>query len=101
MSVKLRNDDAQAVDLLLDRAAAAQGNGNGNHLAGFTTSHAGVSNERVAAVEQVLNVLNAMPATDPASDLLRRTLERVDRRTDAPLRGTTSTHLIDLGRPVA
>jgi hypothetical protein len=107
MSVRLRDEDARAVDLLLDRAAVSAqgngGNGGGNgHVASFTAaSHAGVSNGQVAAVERVLNLLHAMPAAEPASDLLRRTLDRVDAQGHAPMRGATTPNLIDLSRPVA
>ena len=71
--VTLRNADARAVDLLLDRAVAAQGEGTM-----LFASDPGVSNEQIAAVEKVLKLLDVMPAAEPASDLLRRTLERVD-----------------------
>ena len=102
MNMKLRDADARAVDLLLDRAAAAQGNGGngGMFTAMLTTSHAGVSNEQVSAVERVLHLLDAMPVLDPGQDLLARTLARIDNSTAAPLRGT-SPALIDAGRPVA
>jgi len=102
MNMKLREADARAVDLLLDRAASAQGNGGsgGMFTTMLATSHAGVSNEQVSAVEKVLHLLDAMPVQDPAGDLLARTLSRIDNNTAAPLRGT-SPALIDAGRPVA
>ena len=93
--VTLRDGDARAVDLLLDKAAAAQGDG-GMLFAG----QGDVSGEQIAAVERVLNVLNVMPAADPPSDLLRRTLARVATNSGTPLHGD-SPLLIDLGRPVA
>jgi hypothetical protein len=103
MNMKLREADARAVDLLLDRAASAQ-NGNGGNggmfTAMLTTSHAGVSNEQVSAVEKVLHLLDAMPAPDPDQNLLALTLARVDNSTAAPLRGANPA-LIDAGRPVA
>ena len=97
MNVRLRQDDAAAVDLLLDRAVAAHGNGNGNggngagHVtfaAAPATGHIGVSNDRVAAVERVLHVLDAMPQGEPSPDLLQRTLRRVEAGTASPMRPT-------------
>ena len=96
MSMTLRSSDARAVDLILDRAATAQG-GAGMLFAG----DAGVSGEQVAAVERVLDVLGAMPAPEPAPDLLRRTLARVGSDTGAQFLPETVLELIDAGRPVA
>lgn len=93
--VTLRDGDARAVDLLLDKAAAARGEG-GTLFAG----QGDVSGEQLAAVERLLNVLNVMPAHDPASDLLSRTLDRVTSDGGTPLHGD-SPLLIDHGRPVA
>lgn len=72
MGMTLRNEDARAVDLILDRAAAAHGEGTM-----LFAGEAAVSNEQIAAVEKVLQLLEAMPAAEPAADLLRRTMERI------------------------
>jgi hypothetical protein len=101
--MKLREADARAVDLLLDRAVAAKGNGAGNggmFATAMTHSHASVSNERVAAAEKVLHRLDAMPAHEPASDLVQRTLERIAASGAQPMRGHGPS-LIDVGRPHA
>ena len=103
MNKKLREADARAVDLLLDRAVAAKGNGNGNggmFMASMTASHVAVSNGHVVAVENVLRLLDAMPATEPASDLVQRTLDRIAASTASPMRGQAPS-LIDMGRPHA
>lgn len=104
MNVRLSDADARAVDLLLDRAAAARGNGAGQQevlfAAGPTAAQNGGSNDRIHAVEKLLNLLHAMPASDPAQDLMQRTMERIDATTEAPLRGPSPT-LIDVGRPMA
>ena len=85
-----------AVDLILDRAAAAQGNGNG----GSTASVAAVSNERIAAAEKLLKLLDLVAPHDPAGDLVQRTLQHVEHATNTPMRDPG--HLqIDHGRPVA
>ena len=90
MTVRLRDEDRRAVDLLLDRAAAGQGvrppaagnghgsgNGNGSHATGFSpvtaNGHAGLP-----GVQKVLSMLDMMPAEDPPQDLLARTLTRLD-----------------------
>ena len=66
------------MDLLLDRAAAAQGDG-GTLMTTTFASQAGVSNERVASAQKVLNLLDAVPADEPSPDLVARTLARVER----------------------
>ncbi len=68
---KLSVADAGAVDLILDHASAADG--------GVTKMAASVSQKRVVAVERLLHLLDALPATDPPSDLVERTLRRVAR----------------------
>ena len=81
MNVTLRDEDALAIDLLLDRSSAAShrdGNGNGGPTA-FVPAAAGVSPERVHAAEKVLGLLKLMPAEEPAGDLLARTLSRLNR----------------------
>ena len=105
MSVRLRDTDALAVDLILDRAAAAQGNGGTGTtsqatLFGSAASHARVSNDRVAAVEKVLKLLEVMPLPEPAQDLVQRTLDRLETGSGAAVRGQGQPQ-IDHGRPVA
>lgn len=81
MSVTLRDEDALAIDLLLDRSSAAShrdGNGNGGPMV-FVPAAAGASPERVHAAEKVLGLLRLMPADEPAGDLLARTMNRLDR----------------------
>jgi hypothetical protein len=59
-----------------------------------------VSNERIAAAERVLHVLEAMPKSDPSDDLLQRTLARVESGAAAAVRGHGAPPLIDMSRPV-
>ena len=106
MNVRLRQDDAAAVDLLLDRAVSARGNGNGGNGDGngamfVSTNHAGVATDRLAAVERVLHVLDAMPNGDPSPDLLQRTLQRIDAGVSSPMRGQTGPIVVDPARPMA
>jgi hypothetical protein len=104
MNVRLSPEDAAAVDLLLDRAATARVNG-GDANDGMTfasaaaAGHASVSNERIAAAERVLHVLDAMPKNEPSDNLLQRTLARVESgAAAAAMRGASP--LIDMTRPV-
>ena len=87
MTVRLRDEDRRAVDLLLDRAAsgtgvspagAGNGNGNGHHHAGAFTPASGDLQARVPAVQNVLQLLDMLPAEEPPQDLLGRTLRRLD-----------------------
>jgi hypothetical protein len=93
MSVRLRDEDRRAVDLLLDRAASGQGvrppaagnghglgNGNGNgqmHATGFSPVSGDVQ-AGLPGVQKVLQVLDMLPAEEPPADLLARTLNRLD-----------------------
>jgi hypothetical protein len=92
MTLRLRDEDRRAVDLLLDRAATGSGvhpdgagNGNGHHghhsHGHHGTSFSQVSGDvqtRLPAVQKVLQVLDMLPAEEPAQDLLGRTLRRVE-----------------------
>src|SRR5436190_7444857 len=90
MTVRLRDEDRRAVDLLLDRAAAGQGvrapaagnghgsgNGNASHAAGFAPV-GGEGHGGLPGVQKVLAMLEMLPAEDPPQDLMARTLTRVD-----------------------
>jgi hypothetical protein len=94
MSLSLREEDRQAVDLLLDHALSAVQHG--------AITHVGASNKHVVSVERVLSLLDAMPAGDPPADLVQRTLDRVEANSASPMRNVaTSPSLIDANRPVA
>lgn len=73
MNASLREEDAFAIDLLLDHGAAAAETG----VARFTTAHAGV--DRVRSAERVLGLLQSLPDVEPPQDLLARTLDRLER----------------------
>ena len=75
---RLRDEDRLAVDLLLDRAVSSSGgNGAGNGNSGFTSVNGAVP-EQLGRVEAVLRVLDMMPADEPPTDLMARTLWRVE-----------------------
>ena len=71
MNKQLRDDDAAALDLLLDRSRAA---GHGPRFAGPTPGQ-----ERVRLAEKVLGLLQLLPDADPPHDLVDRTLRRVEQ----------------------
>ena len=79
MDVTLSNEDALAIDLLLDRSSTATRAGGNGGSAGFVHAADGVSSERVHAAEKFLRLLSLMPAEEPADDLAVRTMSRVER----------------------
>jgi hypothetical protein len=67
----LSNEDRCAVDLLLEHAQyASQG------PACFTQAGTGEMRERLTRVEALLNSLDALPVSDPPSDLVIKTVAR-------------------------
>jgi hypothetical protein len=91
MTRKLNEADRAAVDLMFDRLNAAQNggaNGNGNGGGdGVVAMASAVADERLGAVQRILSTLDMMPAPEPSSDLVIRTLQRVARETRS---GTTT-----------
>jgi hypothetical protein len=86
MNVTLRDEDALAIDLLLDRSSAASTrDGNGGSMV-FVPAAEGVSSERVHAAGKVLGLLGLMPADEPVGDLAARTMSRLDRYQPAAAR---------------
>ena len=84
MTVRLRDEDRRAVDLLLDDAAsgssavpAGADNGNGQLPSAFSPV-TGEVQARLPGVQNVLQMLDMLPADEPPHDLLARTLRRVD-----------------------
>ncbi|HEX8523495.1 MAG TPA: hypothetical protein VF669_14675 [Tepidisphaeraceae bacterium] len=76
MTRKLNAEDRQAVDLVMDRATAAQGDG----VVAMATAQ-----PRVQSVEKILNVLANMPAIEPPADLMARTLRRIEQTAAQPM----------------
>jgi len=84
--VKLSNEDHRAIDLLLERGAAASasvtgaGMSSGDGMSSGYLSHAApVNPNSLRAVQQVFDLLNLLPPEEPPADLVQRTLDRVDR----------------------
>jgi hypothetical protein len=72
MTRKLTDQDRQAVDLVLDRFTTMA------REDGVIAVDGAPAEPHVQSVEQILNVLAAMPAPEPAPDLVARTLARID-----------------------
>ena len=84
MARKLSHEDSRAIDLLLDRVATAKsGNGHRAVAAGSLNvrSAKGLNKNRLNAAERVLNVLDRLPVVEPSSDLVERTMQRIEEAT--------------------
>jgi hypothetical protein len=79
MTRKLNDADRAAVDLMFDRINAAADGGNGNGGNNVYAAAGAVPEERLAAVQKVLSLLDEMPAIEPPTDLAARTIARVNR----------------------
>jgi len=71
MNKRLSDDDRRAVDLLLDRDNLPV-----NQL--FATPVRGNFEHRLDTVEQILALLDQMPAEEPSFDLAGRTMQRIE-----------------------
>lgn len=80
---RLTDEDARAVDLLLD-AHATDGDGNGNgHGDGdgghaFQAATSANFTQRLARVEELMGVLSQMPAPEPPTTLVARTVQAIE-----------------------
>ena len=105
MTRKLNEADRAAVDLMFDRIHSGNNHGNGGNGGGeaVVVVTGAVSDERLSAVEQIFSALDQMPAPEPSSDLVVRTLQRVARHSGtgiAPLAGPAG-QFIDPSQPMA
>lgn len=80
MMKRLGDDDAMAVDLLLD-----YGNKPDDGNSGYVLPVGDAVAKRIGAVETVLRLLAEMPAPDPSPDLVQRTLRRINSSSGATL----------------
>ncbi len=77
MKAMLNQQDASALDLLLDHSPTASG-----HAAPVFSPSDGAGRERVQYAQKVLNLLHLFPVSEPPRDLLSRTLRRVGASLD-------------------
>jgi len=82
MTRKLKEADRAAVDLLLDKSAVASRQ---------AVPAGNLAHERFEAASRVLSALSAMPAMDPPSNLIARTMRRIDQ-TVGTMPGEAPTH---------
>jgi hypothetical protein len=68
---KLQSEDGHAVDLLLDGQAVSLTD------SGTFVKSVDVEPQRVQTVKQILSLLKQLPAEDPPSDLVGKTMRRV------------------------
>src|SRR5881394_3433036 len=107
MTRKLNDADREAVDLMFDRltstAQDGNGGGNGGSHDGFVGVSRPVNPARLQGVEEILNVLAAMPAAEPPADLAVRTLQHITRRTGVASMPSAAvpTNYIDPSQPHA
>jgi hypothetical protein len=78
MKAMLNQQDAAALDLLLDHSQAASG-----HAATVFAPSEGAGHERVQHARKILNLLHLMQVGEPPRDLLTRTLRYVGESLDA------------------
>jgi hypothetical protein len=69
---KLQTQDSQAVDLLLDGQAVSLTD------SGVFVKSVDVEPQRVQTVKQILNLLKQLPTEDPPTDLVGKTIRRVN-----------------------
>jgi hypothetical protein len=95
--MKLLESDGHAVDLYLDRGQSSAVREGGP---GYAASSGQVS-QRVRQVETLLNLLDELPVEEPPSDLLARTLERIEEISPHGLAAPGAPGLIDPHHPMA
>lgn len=101
MNLQLTSDDGRMVDLLLDHAANARGNGNGQGKAMVYAVSDPSLGERVTRVYKLLHLLDAMPVFEPPADLAARTLEYIQNAEHQPVAPVVPSIFGEQHRPVA
>ncbi|MDP9172898.1 MAG: hypothetical protein M3O30_03420 [Planctomycetota bacterium] len=71
MLKKLGDDDRRAIDLLLDREP-------GDSMTKEFVMPGEVTPKRLASIERILSLLQAMPSVEPPADLISKTMHRID-----------------------
>jgi hypothetical protein len=88
MKLKLTTEDRNAIDLILDQAAAAVKSPSPVYMPAAGAEH-------LKAVQTVLQFLHALPVSEPPADLASRTLAHISQATgkivETPAK-TTNSH---------
>ena len=92
MKLKLTDEDRNAIDLILDQAAAAVKNPSHSY-----TPAAGA--EHLKAVQTVLQLLQALPVSEPPVDLASRTLAHISQATGKLIESPAKTANSQAHRP--
>lgn len=93
--MSLQEQDRRAVDILLDRSTVAT-SGIGT-FGGQTPAN----QDRIQGAQQILQLLDLMPAADPPSDLLSRTLRRIEESAGRPASAAEAIYGSASHRPLA
>jgi len=96
MKAMLTQQDAAALDLLLDHSPTASG-----HAAPVFAPSDGAGHERVQYARKVLDLLHLFPVGDPPRDLISRTLRQVGESLDAHAHVGAAAVLTQAGQPHA
>jgi hypothetical protein len=80
MGKRLSEDDAQAVDLLLDRSNTISDGAAG----AFARPLGDETVKRLGAAETIFRLLAETPAADPPADLVKKTMDRIRERGNQP-----------------
>lgn len=88
---KLQTEDSHAVDLLLDGQAVSLTD------SGVFVKSVDVEPQRVQTVKQILGLLKQLPAEDPPSDLVGKTIRRINAL--AAIEGTGILRPTNMGHP--
>src|SRR5438067_2102014 len=78
MAKRLGKDDRRAVDLLLERADGVGDNSTPALERLFAAPVQGNFERRLDAVENILSLLDLMPAPEPPMDLVSRTMRKIE-----------------------
>ena len=78
MSKRLSDEDRRAVDFLLDRSDAQQGDGNGGSGTAGAATEDGEFAQRIGRVEDLLQMLDHLPAPEPSANLASRVFARIE-----------------------
>jgi hypothetical protein len=96
MKAMLSQQDAAALDLLLDRSPTAS-----DHAAPVFVPSQGAGHERVQYAQKVLSLLHLIPVGDPPRDLLSRTMRHVGESLDVNAHVGAATILTQPAQPHA
>lgn len=99
MTMRIVEQDRQAIDLMLDHGTT----GDGARTSGFVAPPSSDElRHRVAGIGRILSLLGETPAESPPPDLVARTLRRIDQRGfDLDGDAITVPPLFDADRPLA